>query len=236
MISLCITTFNRDQLTVDSFAQVLNDDRISEIVIIDDHSDEAIFANLQFMVNGLEKVKLFRNPKNLGCYHNKRMAVQTASNEWVILLDSDNKIGTDYVDAISSPALPLIQFAPAKHIIYQPEFARPHFDFRAYSERFFDKEFVKNYLPQDTFKTMLNAMNFFVNRAEYLRVFDTTKEEPWTADSIYFNYLWLKAGNKIYVTPGMQYDHLVHDGSHYKNNVHKTGDFYNEVVQLLKEL
>ena len=91
-------------------------------------------------------------------------------------------------------------------------------------------------MGQKSFDTMLNAMNFFVNRAEYLRIFDTTKEEPWTADSIYFNYLWLKAGNKIYVTPGMQYDHLVHDGSHYKNNVHKTGNFYNEVVQKLKEL
>jgi hypothetical protein len=88
---------------------------------------------------------------------------------------------------------------------------------------------------------MLNAMNFFVNRDEYLRVFDTTKEEPWTADSIYFNYLWLKAGNKIYVTPGMQYDHRVNDHagqepSHYSTHNRKTGNFYNEVVQKLKEL
>jgi len=228
MISLCITSYNRDQMTVDSFAQVLNDDRISEIVIVDDHSEETIFANLQFMVNGMDKVKLFRNPKNLGCYHNKRMALECASNEWVILFDSDNIIGVDYLDSIPTYG--------KKDIIFQPEWARPHFDFRAYSGKLFDQTVVKNYMPQMTFQTMLNAMNFFVNRAEYLRVFDTTKEEPWTADSIYFNYLWLKAGNSIYVTPGMQYEHRVHDGSHYKNNVHKTGNFYNEVVQMLKEL
>lgn len=233
MITLAITTFNRDQLTVDSFAQVLNDDRISEIVIVDDHSDEAIFANLQFMVNGLEKVKLFRNKKNLGCYHNKRMAVQSASNEWVILLDSDNKINADYLDSLDKHN--------DKTTIYQPEFARPHFDFRNFSGSTIQTPFVKNYMTQKSFDTMLNAMNFFVNRAEYLRVFDTTKEEPWTADSIYFNYLWLKAGNKIYVTPGMQYDHRVNDHagqepSHYSTHNRKTGNFYNEVVQKLKEL
>lgn len=239
MISLVITSYNRDQMTVDSFAKVYNDERISEIVIVDDHSDVETFANLQFMVNGLEKVNLFRNPKNLGCYHNKRMAVECAGNEWVILLDSDNVIGVDYLDAIFKNNIntedgSFIEWSP--FLIYQPEWARPHFDFRAYSGKAFDREWVKNYLPQSTFCTMLNAMNFFVNRAEYLKVFDTTKEEPWTADSIYFNYLWLKAGNSIYVTPGMQYEHLVHDGSHYKNNVHKTGNFYNEVVQRLKEL
>lgn len=229
MISLCITSYNRDQMTVDSFSRVLNDERISEIVIVDDHSDETIYNNLAWLVNGMDKVKLFRNPKNLGCYHNKRMAVECASNEWVILLDSDNQVDTSYLDAVNS--VPWF-----KDIILQPEFARPHFDFRNFSGSRISTPFVKNYMNQKSFDTMLNAMNFFVNREEYLKVFDTAKEEPWTADSIYFNYLWLKAGNKIYVTPGMQYEHLVHDGSHYKNNVHKTGNFYNEVVQLLKEL
>jgi glycosyltransferase involved in cell wall biosynthesis len=239
MISLCITTYNRDQLTVDSFAQVLNDDRISEIVIVDDHSDETIYNNLAWLVNGMDKVRLFRNPKNLGCYHNKRMAVECASNEWVILFDSDNVIGKDYIDALFNynPKMDDGSFSGwAKWVIYQPEFAMPHFNFTAYSNKSFDKGLAKNYMPQMTFQTMLNAMNFFVNRAEYLRVFDSSKEEPWTADSIYFNYLWLKSGGSIFVTPELRYMHLVHDGSHYKNNVHKTGNFYNEVVQKLKEL
>lgn len=232
MISLCITTYNRDQMTVDSFAKVYNDDRISEIIIVDDHSDEKIFANLQFMVNGLDKVNLFRNEKNLGCYHNKRQAVECASNDWVVLLDSDNQIDSSYLDAVCKGK----EFVSTPSLLYQPEFARPHFDFRKFSGSTIKAPYVKNYMNQKSFDTMLNAMNFFVNRAEYLRIFDSAKEEPWTADSIYFNYLWLKAGNKIYVTPGMQYDHLVHDGSHYKNNVHKTGNFYNEIVQRLKEL
>lgn len=233
MISIAITSFNRSDLTLKSFEKVLYDQRISEVVIVDDQSEHEHFTKLYELVRHLPKVRLIQNEKNLGCYWNKRKAVESASNEWVILLDSDNQIDTSYLDAIENVSGHGDN--PIKTIL-QPEFARPHFDFRVYSGKTFDREWVKNYLPQQTFCTMLNAMNFFVNRDEYLRVFDTTKKEPWTADSIYFNYLWLKAGNKIYVTPGMQYDHLVHDGSHYKNNVHKTGNFYNEVVEMLKQL
>lgn len=228
MISLCITSWNRDSLTFDSFRQVLNDDRISEIVIVDDCSDERIYSNLSFMVNGISKVKLYRNDKNLGCYHNKRKAVELAMNEWVILFDSDNIINTKYLDSIPDSI--------EANVIYQPEFARPHFDFTKFSGSVITRDNVKGYIRQQHFSTMLNAMNFVVNKDQYLSVFDSSKTEPWTADSIYFNYLWLKAGNKIYVTPGMQYDHLVHNGSHYKANVHKTGNFYNEVERMIKEL
>lgn len=217
-------------MTFDSFRQVFNDDRISEIVIVDDHSDIRIFSNLQFMCKDLEKVKLYRNESNLGCYHNKRRAIELATSEWVILFDSDNVLTTKYLDAITDldPTL--------RTTLYQPEWARPHFDFRNFARSVITRDNVKGYMRQKHFSTMLNAMNFFVNREEYLRVFDTNKTEPWTADSIYFNYLWLKAGNKIYVTPGMQYDHLVHNGSHYKANVHKTGNFYKEVERMINEL
>jgi len=228
MISLCITSWNRDSLTFDCFRQVLNDERVSEIVIVDDHSDERIYNNLVFMCNGLDKVKIYRNETNLGCYHNKRRSVELASNKWVIVFDSDNTMTKEYLDAIPEVWV--------ESNIYQPEFARPHFDFTKFAGSVISKEFVKGYMRQKHFTTMLNAMNFFINREKYLEVFDTSKSEPWTADSIYFNYLWLKAGYKIYVVPNLQYDHLVHNGSHYKANVHKTGNFYAEVERLIMEL
>jgi len=227
MISLCLTTWNRDSMTFDSFRHVLNDERISEIVIVDDHSDERIYSNLVFMCKDIPKIKIYRNETNLGCYHNKYKAVSLASNEFVILFDSDNILKKEYLDSIPNIILP--------NVIYQPEWARPHFDFRNFAGSVISKDNVKGYMKQQHFTTMLNAMNFFVNRDEFLKI-PHRESETWTADSIYFNYLWLKAGNKILVTPGMQYDHLVHNGSHYKNNVHKTGNLYNEVERLIMEL
>ncbi len=68
-----------------------------------------------------------------------------------------------------------------------------------------------------------------------LRVWDGSVD-PVTSDSLYQNYRWLEAGNSIYVVPGLEYEHRVHDGSHYKEHHRKTGNLYNELVQKLKEM
>jgi hypothetical protein len=60
--------------------------------------------------------------------------------------------------------------------------------------------------------------------------------DPHTADSLLQNYNWFNAGNKMLVVPGLTYFHRVHDGSHYKQNVHKTGNLYEELIEKIKEL
>ncbi len=229
MITLAITTYNRDHLTHSSFKWVRDDPRITEIVIVDDCSNEFVYKNLERMVAGFEKVRLYRNEKNLGCYHNKRRAVELSTNDWVILLDSDNELGADYMNPINS-----IFFEPKT--LFAPDFARPHFDYRAFSGEGITKENVKAFIGRKNFDCMINTCNFLVHRGEYLKVFDLNKVEPWTADTLYFNYCWLKAGNKIKVVEGMQYEHLVHDGSHYKEHVGKTGNFAKEIMDKLKQL
>jgi len=241
MISLCITTYNRTELLFESFAQVLHDPRISEIVIVDDCSDESIFKNMSWRVYqlGSDKIHIYRNNKNLGCYRNKREAISRASNEWVILLDSDNVISPKYVDAIFeyNPAYEDGSYSNSWYTkaVYQPIFARPHFDFTKFQNISVSHENVSVYANDPTFTTALNAMNYFVNRDEYLHVWED-RPEPWTADSLLQNYNWLKAGNSIYFCPGLEYEHRVHEGSHYKEHHRKTGNLYNELVQKLKEM
>lgn len=232
MITLALTSWNRDSMTFDAFRQVLNDDRISEIVIVDDLSDERIYNNLVFMCNGLDKVKIFRNEQNLDCYRNKRQAVKQATNHWVIIGDSDNIFTKAYVDALF-----ITGWEP--DTLLQPSFARPHFNFKAYMGQCISKRNVGQFMKDDTFKTMLNAMNYFVNRDEYLRVWDGSVD-PVTSDSIFQNYNWLKAGNSIYVCPGLEYEHRVnnHEGqepSHYSINFRRTpSGFHNSIEEKLK--
>ncbi len=228
MVTLAITTYNRDHLTWLSFRHVREDPRIDEIVIVDDCSDIHIYNELRRMVDGFEKVTLHRNKKNLGCYHNKRRAVELSSNDWVILFDSDNVLRPDYLDAIYQVRKPSELLAPS--------FAKPHFDYRTYSGETITKENARLFIGLGKFDCLINTCNFVVNRKEYLKIFDTGVIEPWTADTLYFNYCWLKAGNSIYVVEGMEYDHLVHDGSHYKEHVQKTGNFANEIMEKLKHL
>jgi glycosyltransferase involved in cell wall biosynthesis len=229
MISLCITTYNRTDLLYESFRQILNDDRISEIVIVDDHSTEDVWQTIFWQFNEVPKVKLFRNEKNLDCYFNKREAVSKASNEWVIIWDSDNIMTKEYVDAIHNCGRVSTE-------ILNPCFAKPNFRFTDYSNFHIDKTNVHRFMWDGNFQTMLNAMNYFVNRDEYLRVWDGSVN-PVTSDSIYQNYNWLKAGNSIYVVPGLEYEHRVHSGSHYQNNVRRTPrGFHEEIVNKLKAL
>jgi glycosyltransferase involved in cell wall biosynthesis len=229
MITLCLTNYNRTDLLFESFAQVIDDDRISEIVIVDDHSDMEVFNRVFEYTRTIPKVKLYRNEKNLDCYRNKREAVSKSSNEWVIIFDSDNIMTKAYVDAIHKQEW-------WEDEILQPSAARPHFVFTSYSGLDVDKHNVSIHMDESPFSTMLNAMNYFVNRDEFLRVWDGSID-PVTSDSLYQNYNWLKAGNSIYVVPGLEYEHRVHNGSHYQNNVRRTPQgFHESIIQKFKEL
>jgi glycosyltransferase involved in cell wall biosynthesis len=232
MISLCITTYNRTDLLFESFKQVLDDPRVSEIVIVDDCSPDNIFKVVKEFCGRYPKIKLQQNAKNFDCYYNKATTIAGASNEWVIILDSDNIITKAYIDKIEN----LFNAGLNPKTVYQPSFAKPHFNFTKYESFLIDKHNVGKYMVDDTFGTMLNAMNYFVNRDEYLRVWDGSVD-PVTSDSIFQNYNWLNVGNNIYVVPGLEYEHRVHDGSHYQNNIRRTPrGFHQEIENKLKQL
>jgi len=237
MISLCITTYKRDSLLLESFQQVANDDRISEIVIVDDCSPDNYMIAIKEFVKSWPKIKVFRNSKNLGCYFNKREAVSKASNEWVILLDSDNVITPQYLDSLMEYNT---NHGWSKDTILAPDFACPTFDYRHFSDITFNKSNVRKFIDHKRFDCLINTANYFFHRDEYLRLFDRTRE-PWTADTIFMNYNWLKAGNNIHVLKGLQYFHRTDDfkgqeGSHYKTHNKKTNGFAKKVEQMLSQL
>lgn len=228
-ISIAIPTWERTDLLFKSFEKIYDDDRVDEIVIVDDCSSQKTIDLLIEKLQYLDKVKLYLNLKNSGCYQNKQNAICFCSNEYLILLDSDNIIDTTYIDAIYKEKW-------LTDTILTPDFAKPHFDFRAFSGLTISKENVSEYIDLPMFETMLNAANYFVNKDNYLKVYDA-EVEPMTSDSIFMCYNWLKNGFKIKVVKNMQYFHRVHEGSHYKNNVHKTKpDFHKNIIQKIKEL
>jgi glycosyltransferase involved in cell wall biosynthesis len=228
-ISIAIPTWNRSEMTVQSFYEVYDDDRVSEIVIVDDASDMKIYEELKAMTDSLSKVTLYRNLQNRDCYENKYTAVSYATNDWVILLDSDNKIDKSYLDIIFG-------LEWDKNTSYMPSFAAPTFNYQEFAGTIVSKENVAQLMGRPLFDTMLNCMNFFVNVSEYLRVWQPV-QNPKTADSIFFNYCWFKEGNEMYVVPNLTYQHLIHSGSHYVNNNHLTPTgLYESIVEKLKEL
>jgi len=102
MITLAIPNYNRSELVIESFTHVINDHRINEIIILDDFSDIKIYNDLNSKIQNINnpKIKLYRNDSNLGAFLNKKKSVILSNNDWIILLDSDNIINTDYIDTI----------------------------------------------------------------------------------------------------------------------------------------
>lgn len=230
-ISLCITNYNRDRMLLESFEQILNDDRISEVIITDDQSREDIYSKVQRLCNH-PKVKLFRNEKNLGCYRNKREAISKAINEYVIIFDSDNIMTTKYIDKIYEQ-----EWSP--DTIFAPDFVGS-FDYRHFSDHEISKNNVRKFVGLLRFDCLINTMNYFVNRDNYLKVWDGSIE-PWTADTIYQNYRWFQAGFKIKVLRGLEYHHRINhnfreEKSHYLTHVRKTGNLFNDTMNKLRRM
>ena len=229
MTSLCITTYNRYDLTLESFRQVLGDPRISEIVIVDDHSNIDIYDELWEHIQSLgsDKIEIHRNSDNVGMSRNKARAVELASNPWCIILDSDNVIDPSYLDALPQ------YLAPS--VIYCPDFAKPQFDYRKYAGMTINVDNAAKVMSKPMGECIFNTCNYLVNREEYLSVYEYNPDMRGT-DTIWFNYLWLKAGNSFSVVPGMQYMHRVHAGSGFLEDVDYNMKKSKEVKELITTL
>lgn len=226
--SLCITNHNRYESLVKAVEHVLDDQRISEIVIADDCSLPEIFGKIKHWASYHDKIKLFRNPVNMGMSRNKCRAIELATNPRCIIFDSDNSLSPGYLDAMEK-----IELSP--NTIYMPDFAMPRFDYRKFSGIQFHKGNVKKCLTDPVFNMLLNTCNYLVPRDKYLEVFHYN-DKIKASDTIWFNYLWLKAGYIFHVVPGMQYTHTVHDGSGFLQDADYNMKMAEEIKTLIKNL
>lgn len=226
-LTLAITVYNRWDLLLESFAQVIDDPRIDEILIMDDASKDEYWNKIKELPKFNDKIKVVRQLSNQGMSRNKMSAVLNSKNEWVILFDSDNVIGKDYLDSIPETL--------KVNTIYMPCFARPTFDFRKFSELIIEKEDAAAWIWDDVFNMMLNCCNYLVPREQYLQAFEDDATVK-ASDTILFAYNWLKNGNKFKVVPGMEYTHRIHPGSGFLEDCDYNMNKANHTRKLIQSL
>lgn len=228
-ISIAIPTYERFEMLFESFEKVYNDDRVSEIVIVDDASNIDLYEKIREKSFKLSKINLYRNANNRDCYTNKYTAMSFCTNDFVVLLDSDNIIDMSYIDKI-------FEHEWQEKRILAPTFAMPQFDYRKFSGLIIDRKNVHEYMDKPMFSTALNTCNYFVNTNQYLKSWDG-EVNPVTADSIFMAYQWLNRGGEIHFVDGLEYFHRVHPGSHYQNNVSRTPTgFLEDIENKLKQM
>lgn len=203
-IAIAIPTYEREDMTFGAFAEVYNDPRVDEIVIVDDASTS--MHGLLARAALYPKVRAFCNEKNLGCYQNKRRAVEQACTEWVVLFDSDNVMAVEYLQALWN----VRPWNP--DILYAPTYGRPMLDYRIYERMLCTQFNVAQFLDDRIFTMALNTGNFFVHRDSYLSVREYDDIDPLAADSLYFVSQWLASGKQVLFTPGLSYEHRIHEG------------------------
>jgi len=229
-LGIAIPTFERPDLTFQVFDSIHDDDRISSITISDDCSSQDCVKRLTDNSHRFPKTKLHFSLSNVDCFFNKYRSVWLSGEEWIALIDSDNRIDKNYLDTIYG----IDKWED--DTIYTPEFAMPYFDFRQYSGLTITRENVAQYIDKPHFETCLNACNYVVNRRKYLEVFQRDTD-PVTSDSIFFALCWLEAGNKIHILPGLRYQHKVWEQSHYRLNVSRTpAGFHESILNRLRNL
>lgn len=237
MISLALTTYNRSKLTIEAFTSVLNNDYINEVVIVDDCSEEQYYKDLVNLINKLnnDKIKVFRNDKNMGPLLNKHEAVSKCKNEWLILLDSDNKITNEYIEVIKT-------VSREENMIYLPEKLLQmnneiFIDYSKISGIVIDNNNIMSYFKFGDVEAALNTGNYFVNRNSYIDTIknSTIEKEFATNDALYFSYLWISNGNKINVVKDLFYYHRYHSGSWYLTNQAACESNTRDVWQKIKD-
>ena len=222
MITLGITNYNRCELLFESFIKIIDDERIDEILISDDNSDNKIFDDvlnkLEYLKSKNEsynKVKIHRNVNNLGQFNNSKKVVELSKNDWIILLDSDNIIDFDYIDTIYNLRDVNTMYLPSHAICHSN-----NLNFTTYSNTLVDKIKYKQLLSTRNiiWDIILNTGNFYFNKHTYLNCVnkEDTIINSYGGSPYYLNYLWMKNNmdSKILVTENLKYIHRL-DHSQY---------------------
>jgi glycosyltransferase involved in cell wall biosynthesis len=228
-ISLSITTYNRYELTIQSFAKVIEDERIDDVVVLDDASEDGSFRSLNDYFKDNDKVIVRRQITNRGMSLNKAHAIALCKNDFVIIFDSDNIMDKSYIDALEAVG----NFK--EDTMYLPVGALPHFPYAKYSGQTIDRNNVKNCMGDPMFRCSLNTCNCLVNKDFYAKVF---KEDSTIgcADTINHIYNHLEVGGKLYFVPNLTYFHLVGPQSGFMENVSynmmKAKEIENKIMSL----
>jgi glycosyltransferase involved in cell wall biosynthesis len=212
------------QLDRDFFT--MSEGLIDEIVIQDDCSEDYDLLK----PHESENIRLFKNEKNLSPLLSRVNLVNNCKNDWVLLMDSDNFLEKNCFDKIKELEL-------NDEVTYCPDFARPNFGFKVFSNVLMDMEFVKPKIPNLDMQIFLNTGNFLINRNNYLKVAEKIDESfaHWAVDVIYFNYLWLSSGYKLFCIKDYEYDHTLRGDSYWarigeksKHKLAEVNELYNK--------
>lgn len=245
MFSLCIPTMDRYNTFLYKYLPLyLNNDLISEIIISDENGTDYDLINkhFSFPYKNSQKLKLFKNETRLGPFLNKLNVCSKATNEWIVLIDSDNFADIEYFEIAKKYIEEHINVND-KNIILAPSRALPNFNYSHLSGMVFKKgnfrenKLIENKRINNSFngsEVLMNTGNYVLNKflLNNLNIENEKNNIPLSCacDVIYLNTLFFEQLDlNMHIVPNLSYSHVVHDGSIYMQT-HNSFRQFNEYV------
>jgi len=212
-ISVAIPHWNRGALIHRPLWNIVNDERIEEIVIVDDGSSELEFSLLVQNIALYDRrkvVTIHRREENRGVLFTKLECVEKTRGSWMVLLDSDNTLLPSFLDALTT----LTVLDP--NIFYCSNWAIPYFSFFQVAGELIDFQKACRLIQKGTLKriSLLNDGNYFFHRMTYLAQLGALRDiGNDVADVILANYYWLSKGGALQVMNHAHYFHRIDSSS-----------------------
>ncbi len=200
LVSVLMTAYNREKYIAEAIESVLASTyRNFELIIVDDASTDKTMEIAREYEKKDSRVRVYVNEKNLGDYPNRNRAASYAKGEYIMSLDSDDKIYRNGIELVIST---MIKFPDCGMGMFYLEKKGDTFSLGS-KELIFRHFFEKPFLTVGPGGTVLKR-EFFLKIGKY-------PEKYGPASDMYFN-LKAASNTSIVLMPFDFFFYRLHEG------------------------
>ena len=101
MVSIVITAYNVEQFIEQAIRSCLAQSfKNIECIVVEDCSADATARIIEQTENSDKRVRVIKNEKNLGAGASRRKGIEAAKGEYILLLDGDDWLNEDFIEAL----------------------------------------------------------------------------------------------------------------------------------------
>jgi len=113
-VSICIPVYNGAKWLRDCLESACAVSVADEIIVTDDCSTDQSVSVAESFAKKDKRIRVYRNPENLGLVGNWNRCLELAKMEWIKFLFQDDRLQAGSVEAMLDAALPEVQLIAAK--------------------------------------------------------------------------------------------------------------------------
>lgn len=225
LVSVLMTVYNREMYIAEAIESVLQSTYSNfELIIVDDCSKDKSVAIANSYAAKDKRVCVVVNEQNLGDYPNRNKAASFATGEWMMYVDSDDKMNADGIEQ----CVRVMQQYPGKvfGMYYKP---------KTKTEPFYldGKTAIITHLYKEQFLSV-GPGGTILNR-KFFNEIGCYPEKYGPANDMYFN-LKAAAAAGVVLLPFDYFFYRIHDGQEQNNQFSYLYNNYKYTRDALKEI